>query len=167
MSRRAVTAAIVGVLLLAGCGVRRIEHGVYHSAKGYRVMIPGPDWQVVEDSRADLELQHRSGAAGMVVHATCDRAPRRRSPAGLDRQLVIGLRDRTVLERGETAVAGRPAAHSVLDARSGADGVPMRVEVYTLIGERCIWDLVYAAERDRFATWRGDFDWLVGSFGAE
>ncbi len=166
---RLVAVAIVPavVAVAAGCSVRRIDAGVYHSPKGYRVVIPGPEWAVVEDSRADLELQHRSGGAGMLANGTCGAAVRGGSAARLERQLTAGLRERAVVERGDGAVGGRPAARTVLDARSGADGAPMRIEIYTLTGDECVWDLIYAAPRERFGTWHGAFDRFVGSFGME
>ncbi|MBI4594679.1 MAG: hypothetical protein HY728_10745 [Candidatus Rokubacteria bacterium] len=164
-------AGLAGVLaalaLLPGCSVRRIEHGVYHSPKGYRVAIPGPEWEVIEASRADLELRHRTGAAGMLVHATCDAAARRRSPSALGRQLLAGLRERRILEQGEAAVNGQPATHTVLEALSGMDGEPVRIEVYTLRGERCVYDLIYAAPPASFSTGTGDFGRFVGAFATE
>jgi hypothetical protein len=164
---RHVVAAIVGAAVVTGCSVHRIDNDVYHSPKGYRVMIPGPDWDVVRDSQADLHLQHRSGAAGIVTHASCDRAASRRTPAGLERQLLAGLRDRHMVEHGPALVDGRVATHTVLDARGGAGDAPLRIEVYTLVGDGCVWDLVYAAARGAFPTWRADFDRLVASFTIE
>ena len=71
--RRAPLALVLGAIVaLAGCGAgRRIENGVYHSTKGYRVTVPGADWVVADASRADLELRHRDGAAAMLANAQC------------------------------------------------------------------------------------------------
>ena len=70
MGARGFVALAVGAAAacaLGGCASGRIESGVYHSSKGYRVAIPGPEWTVREGGRADLELRHRASAAGMGI----------------------------------------------------------------------------------------------------
>ena len=90
---------------------RRIEDGVFHSAKGYRVTLPGRGWQV------DAGPAGRPRAAapdarrrGMLVDADL-RAAASRTPARVDvlaRHLTFGLRDRRdVLENGDVR-GGRP-----------------------------------------------------------
>ncbi len=156
-------APLVGLVLL-GCAGRRISDGVYHSTKGYRVRIPGPDWSVVEASRADLELRHRAGGAGMLVNADCAGGAARRPPGVLTRQLLIGLRDRTVVERDEIAVDGRPGTRTVLRARGAEAGPVVQIETLTVADARCVYDLIYAAPVDVFVENRGDFDRFVDSF---
>ena len=69
---RAWLVVLAVVPLVSGCAVKRIENGVYHSSKGYRVTTPSPQWLLVNDSPADLELRHRSASAGMATHAVCE-----------------------------------------------------------------------------------------------
>ena len=169
--RRALgLAAALGVLVVAtlgGCAGRRFEGGAFHSPKGYRVALPGGGWVVDDASAADLALRHRAGPAAMLVNAECGRAPGARTADVLARHLFIGVRDRLVVERGAATVAGRPAAHAVVDGRADADGAPARIEAYVVKGERCVYDLVYAAPPAAFGTWRGDFRRLVESFATE
>jgi hypothetical protein len=159
--------AVVGVAvaLLAGCAGRRIEGGVFRSPKGYHVTIPGADWMLVDSSRADLELRHRGGAAGMLANATCTAAARRRSARVLMRQLTAGLRDRALLERGEVALDGRLASRTVIEAGGGEGRV--RIESYVLAGDRCVYDLIYAAPAEAFGAWRGDFERFIETFATE
>ena len=75
MGARGFVALAVGAAAacaLGGCASGRIESGVYHSSKGYRVALPGPEWTVREGGRADLELRHRASPAGMLANASCD-----------------------------------------------------------------------------------------------
>jgi hypothetical protein len=151
------------VLLAAGCGGRRIENGVFYSTQGYRVRIPGPEWTVVDDSRADLELKARDGRAGMLAHATCD-VPAARRPANvLQRQLLIGLRDRRVVERSEVTVGRFPGTRSVVEAAADDDS-RVRIETVTVTDGRCVYDLMYAASLDVFPARRAAFDEFVASF---
>lgn len=152
--------------LLEGCAGQRIEGGVFRSAKGYHVTIPGADWMVVSGSQADLELRHREGAAGMLTEATCTADVRRRPAGVLVRQLMAGLRARTVLERGPVSLDGRPATRTLIEA-DGAEGGRVRVESYVLADDRCVYDLIYAAPVDAFGVWRGDFERLVATFATE
>ena len=153
--------------LVAGCAGRRIEGGVYHSPKGYRVALPGAEWTVVEESKSDLELRHRTASAAMLANAQCGgRAPARTLDV-LSRHLLIGFQSRTAVERGEVSVRGRRAAHTVLDGRLSAKDQPVRVETYVMKDERCVYDFAYAAPPRSFETWRAAFQRFVESFATE
>jgi len=171
VSAREAHALMVGLLavlaLTSGCGGRRIEQGVYHSPKGYRTAVPGDVWSVVDDSRADLELRHASGQAGMTVNASCDPAVARRPPPLLQRALVAGLRDRTIVERGDTVVGGRTVSRMLIEGHLGVDGRVVRVEALTFVDGGCVYDLLYAADADSFAAWHPDFVRFATSFARE
>jgi hypothetical protein len=121
----------------------------------------------VESSRADLELRHREAAAGMLVNALCDPAAVRRPPEILARHLAMGLRERVEIERGEVPVNGRVASHRLLEGRMGRSDARVRVESYTVKGERCVYDLLYVAPPDVFDGTRPDFQRFVESFASE
>lgn len=166
MRRRGWLLLAVSAGLAIGCAVRRIEDGAFHSSKGYRVRLPGPDWVVVESSPADLELRHAAGGAAMMVHASCGAAARR-PPAVLERHLLLGLRQRRVLEHGPATVGGLPATHLVVEAVAPPATAPVRMEVYVVTGPDCVYDLVYAADPDRFPGHRPAYRRLVASFTTE
>jgi hypothetical protein len=171
VNARAVGGAWLGVLsavlLVSGCAVKRIENGVYHSPKGYRVTIPGSEWAPVDDGPADLELRHRSARAGLAIHAVCEGAEPRRAADVLTRHLLIGIRDRKVLERGTTQVGGRPASRVVLDGRLRGAEAGVRVEALTTKEGRCVYDLMHVAAPAAFEATRADFARFVDSFATE
>lgn len=152
--------------LLAGCAGQRIEGGVFRSPKGYHVTIPGADWTVVDKSRADLQLRHREGAAGMLANATCTAGAARPPDRVLSRQLTAGLRERTVLERHEVSVDGRVGTRTLLEA-AGAEGHRVRVETYLMSDARCVYDLIYAAPVEDFEARHSDFERFIETFGTE
>ena len=169
MSRAPLALALGAVLVFVGCAGagRRIENGVYHSSKGFRVTLPGPEWSVAAGSQADLELRHQDGVAAMLANADCDPSAASRSAGVLFGRLLIGLRDRATIEQGEVSVNGRTALHRVLDGRADADGPPTRIEAFVLKDGACVYDFAYAAPPAAFETWRADFRRFVESFEKE
>ena len=167
MGRAPLALAVGVVVVLTGCGGRRIENGIYHSEKGFRLTLPGAEWSVATDSKADLELRHQDGLAAMLVNAECDQRARSRSADLLLGQLLIGLQDRATIEQNEVSVNGQQALHRVLDARTSADGAPTRIEAYVLKDQDCVYDFAYAAPPASFEAWRPDFHRFVQSFTNE
>jgi hypothetical protein len=165
--RAPLALALGAVIAFSGCAGRRIENGVYHSDKGYRLTVPGPEWSVAADSKADLELRHQDGLAAMLANAECDDRAKSRSAGLLLGQLLIGLHDRATIEQNEVSLNGRQALHRVLDGRVAADGAPTRIEAYVLKEQGCVYDFAYAAPPASFEAWRADFRRFVESFAKE
>jgi hypothetical protein len=155
------------IVLVSGCAVKRLENGVYHSSKGYRVTTPSPQWEPVDDSPADLELRHRSASAGLAANAVCEERTTRRSSRVLARQLLVGVRDRSVIDRGEVDVAGRPAVRAVVDGRLEGSEARVRIETVVVKDDRCVYDFMYVAPVATFAATRADFHRFVDSFRTE
>ena len=166
-ARRAALLTAVAFTVLAGCAGRRLHDNVYHSEHGFRVAVPGPAWRVVDGSRAELELRRADGAAGMLAHATCRPEAARRNFGLLERHLLLGLRDRATLEENETDLAGRRAAHLVVEGRARDGDERMRIESYVVKDTRCVYDLLYVAPPDAFEAGRADFSRFVRSFAME
>jgi hypothetical protein len=165
-ARRGVALAAALALALGACAGREIVEGVYHAPSGYRVRLPGGAWTLAPESRADLELRHRTAPAGMLVNAVCDPVVARRGDDVLGRHLLLGLRDRRVMEANEVPVNGRAASHRLLEGRMRQSEERLRIESYTLTGDGCVYDLLYVATPEAFDAWRGDFQRFVDSFAA-
>ena len=143
----------------------RVDNGVYHSAKGYRVTLPATGWSVDPTPRADLTLQAEARSGGMLVDATCGGRETARSLDVLARHLTFGLTRRDVIQNGTMAVAGREAAHSLV--RGMADGRDVTVEAVVMRAEPCIHDFLYVAPTETFEAGRPAFRALVESFALE
>ena len=155
-----------GVVVVAGCAGKRIEHGVFHSPKGYQVAVPGDGWTVIRDSRADLELR-RDDRLGMLVNAACAAESSRSTLPVLERHLLSGLRERALVMAEDVVLAGRPARHAVVDGRSQDARGPVRVELYVMRDGSCVYDLLYAAPPDAYEGGRPDFERFVKTFRVE
>ena len=145
----------------------RVQDGRYVSSKGYAVAVPPAAWMQVPDAEADVAWQREAPSARMLVSGSCEDGLPRRSMDVLTRQLIVGLRQRTVIERGETSVAGRPAGHVVVEGRADEAGEPLRVEAYVVKDARCVYDFLYAAPASGFETVRAEFRNVVQSFRTE
>lgn len=150
----------------AGCAsAGRIENGVFHSPKGYRVTLPAAGWKIEPGTRADLALQSEATPGGMLVDATCGGRELSRPLDVLTRHLTFGLTKRDVVEDGTIRVAGRDAAHSTV--RGMADGRDVTVEAMVLRVEPCVHDFLYVAPTGAFASGRPAFRAMVESFSLE
>ena len=43
----------MAAMLVAGCAAHRVDAGVFHSPKGYRVTMPNPGWMIVSEDHED------------------------------------------------------------------------------------------------------------------
>jgi hypothetical protein len=164
--RRAAALAATA-LVLGACAGRRIEHGLYHAPSGYRVAVPREGWDVVDGSRADLELRRREAPAGMLVNALCDRRVAHHDWSVLTRQLLLGLRERVIVETNDVPLDGRVAYHRLLEGRMRDSEERVRIESYTLKNDRCVYDLLYVAPPEAFEAGRPAFHRFVESFREE
>src|SRR5262245_58819078 len=103
----------------------------------------------------------------MLAHATCRPEAVRRNFGLLERHLLLGLRDRATLEAGETDLAGRRAAHLVVEGRPRDAEGRVRIESYVVKDARCVHDLLYVGTPGEFAGGRADFRRFVQSFAME
>src|SRR5262245_41412426 len=99
----------------------------------------------------------------MLAHATCEAHAAKRPANVLQRQLLVGLRDRRVVERGEVTVGGRPGMRTVVEA-AAEDDSRVRIETVTVTDGRCVYDLAYAASVEVFPARRAAFADFVASF---
>lgn len=170
MRVRAGGAAIALVAAVGGAACAtgpRIEGGVFRAPSGYRVTLPGAEWDVMTgDAKTDLQLRHRDGRAAMLAHGACEGGAARRRFDVLTRHVLVGLRDRTVVAEGPTQVNGRTAAHTVVDARMRRSEDRVRVESYVVKDERCVYDLLFVAAPEVFGARRPAFQSFVDSFAA-
>ena len=151
------------LLLLAGCSAYRVEQGVFHSSKGYRVTLPGEGWRVEPDGRADLTLARVAAPGAMLADATCDGRAAGRPLRLLSRHLVFGLVHRTVVDESRVELAGRAGVRTV--TRGQRDGVDVEVEAVVVKDERCVYDFLYVAPVAAFPDGQPAFRAFVGSFG--
>ena len=168
MSPRDVVAGVGALavgLVLAGCAASRIEHGTFHSAKGYQVTLPGDGWRVETAGDADLALRRDAPPGGMLADATCEGRSLQYPLPILARHLTFGFTDRTTVESATEVVNGRPAERALV--RGTVDGREVSAEAVVVKGARCIHDFLYVAPSSDFDAGRRDFRAFVESLSGD
>ena len=133
-----------------------------HRDHGYAVSAPvGAEgvWQRIEMEGATLAFRSPQ-ADTVIVKSRCGRPV-----AGaqmMARHLLIGLRDRDLIEAHPVEIAGTSGWLQVVDTSSA--GHPVRLKTVTLVVSQCSFDLVLGATRARFATVEPVFDAWWGGF---
>lgn len=128
----------------------------------YRIPALGERWRLVHQEGASVGYFRADAGAVIEANATCrddaDAAPL----AALTRQLLIGYTDRRVESQATVPLDAREALHTVVEAK--LDGVPVKLDLYVMKRNGCIFDLSYAAPPDAFARSSDDFVRFVGGF---
>ena len=160
-ARAAASGLLPGLLLATACAgdLMAIDGGYRHRRHGYLIDAPqGGDWEEVRVEGAVLAFRW-SGRGTISLQSRCGRPVA--DPAVMARQLVIGVKDRTLRQGGPVVVAGRSGWSQTFDTVH--DGAAVRVKTVTLVEDRCIFDWTLAATGS-FEAAEPDFDAWWSSF---
>jgi hypothetical protein len=161
---RAWVGLLGAVLIGAGCAsspMLRIEGGYRHELHGYAIARPdgaGEAWQRVTAEGAALAFR-RPGPESMGLESRCGRPVA--EPVFAARDLLIGMRERTLVAAGPTQVDGRDAWTQTLDTVQA--GVSVRMKTVTLVAAGCSFDWVlttpgsFEQAEQSFDAWWGSF----------
>jgi len=149
--------------LAAGCAsdLARTEDGYRNPRLHYSIGVPrgpGPPWERVEIEGAWIGFR-RPGPQTMSMQSRCGRPVAH--PAIMARNLLLGIRGRTLRQAGPIVVAGRNGWSQTFDTES--DGVAVRVKTVTVVIDGCIYDWTLVATGD-FAPAERAFDAWWGTF---
>ena len=110
----------------------------------------------------DNDLAWHDATYGTVsVNATCteyEDVPAR----ALMNQLLMGTTERAYRVDETVTVDGRAAQHVIADL--ALDGVPVRINVYLVVKDGCVYDLMHIAERERAERAQPVFERFVNGF---
>ena len=135
---------VFGAGFLAACAGTHFDGTLFQkSGVAYRIAELGPGWQRVRIENNDLSF-HRAGEGTISTQATCkeyEDVP----PTVLLQHLLFGTTHREYVLEEELTLDGRGAQHAIVDCE--LDGVPVRVEMYLLVRNGCVFDLSYVSPR--------------------
>jgi hypothetical protein len=153
---------LVLTAVLAACGGALFEGGRFAKpGVSYRVGELGSAWLPMEVSDGDLTFR-RDGHGTISVNATCESYDD--VPAQvLVGHLLFGTTRRVYLVEEEVVLDGRGAQHTVVECE--LDGIPIRLDMYLITRNGCVFDLGYISGRT--APAQADFDRFVQAFRIE
>jgi hypothetical protein len=128
-----------------GAGARgSFEGNVYRNGPiAFEVPSAPAEWRRLDVRDASLAFRDDAHDASVLLNARCLSADDRTPLVALTNHLLIGATDREYLSQATEPFDGREALHTKLRARW--DGVPMRIDVFVLSKDGCVYDFVYLA----------------------
>jgi hypothetical protein len=154
----------VSFVLALGCGAStaaQFDGTVYKKGPVAFQVAPAPSsWRRIEVTEASLAFRDDLNRASVVVNARCLTADDRTPLVALTNHLLIGATEREFEIQKVEPFDGREALHTRLAAKW--DGVPMKMDVWVLSKDGCVYDFVYLAPPDIERFVRG-FRTLRGS----
>ncbi|RMF92576.1 MAG: hypothetical protein D6736_03260 [Nitrospinota bacterium] len=149
------------LLLITGCATSSgllVERWYMNDAKGIIAPLPGEYWELVSQNGTRLAFRHRVSSAGILLNTTCGRDEHLSLPL-LTRHLFFGFEQKEILEQEEVKIQGIPALKSLL--RAELQGMPLQIASYVIRYRSCVYDFVYYAHPQDFATGLPDFERMV------
>ncbi len=156
-------AALMIIATFAGCAHAPKNMIHTYELEGARFTL-GPlphEWRGVAVDRGLAFRRPQPAGTVITVNATCDK----KTDAPLDvltNHLLIGLTDREVADRSIVSFDGREAERVTIEAK--LDGVPIRMTTLVMKKNWCVYDLVYAAPPDSFASHLEEFEQMLAGF---
>ncbi len=156
MSAAALGAAALGAAT-AGCATTGLEAGVYRG-DGFAVRVPPrPNgWELIDVNDVALAFRDAPSAGTILLNGRCDKDGDDVPLASLTQHLFMRFTEREVTREETVPFDGREALHTVMTAK--LDGVPRSFSVWVVKKDGCVFDLVYFADPDRFASGGARFD---------
>jgi hypothetical protein len=160
---------VVAAALAAGCAAKLPPGHWDASARrlcaGHVCYVVGPldgNWRMVHLQSAGAGWFNNVAGAIIESNATCRDDAEAAPLKALTRELLVGYTERQFLDEQLVRMQAREALRTQLIAR--LDGVPMRLEIYVLRRNGCVFDLAYAAPPRSFAVAEPDFARFVAGF---
>jgi len=124
-----------------------------------------PDnWNRINVDGGDLAFWNAKFGATITVNSICHRNDKNLnySLKALTNSLLIGIKDKRLVESEETTISGEKALLSVY--QGNLDKVPVKIIAVVLKKKSCNYDLTYASSPDSFDGGIADFKGFVSQF---
>ena len=177
MKRTALACLLILLVCTAGCTTKTGPAGAPDRPTGginpqkfadeYTLYETGPlplGWKRLWGYDADLAFYNAIHRATIFVNSTC--GLRKPVPSvALRNHLLFDLTDRHIFEQSEVELDMRTGLHTMLQGR--LDGGLIKMEVYVVQIDTCIYDFVYISSIEQFDACKEDFRKFVFGFHAK
>lgn len=157
--------AWVLALSLVACGKGEAWDGrVYHAGRAsFRTGPVAASWQRVDVQGSMLAFHDGETGGSVNVYGRCGQDADDVPLAALTNHLLIGFTEREVQEQKVVPMDGREAMHTIVSGK--LDGVRVKLNIYVLKKDGCVYDLVWVAPPEQFDAGAARFDEFAAGFG--
>lgn len=148
-----------------GCGGtgRSFDGAVFRDGPIAFAVAPAPStWKRIQVTDAAIAFRDAAHDASVLVNARCKKPDDGTPLVALTNHLLMGSTEREVVTETVEPFDHREALHTTMRAKW--DGVPMRLDIFVLKKDGCVYDFVYLAAPAAFEAGAADFESFVRSF---
>lgn len=130
-------------------------------SENYKIAVLPKYWKAIQDTQADASFSSSRSAATIFINSLCEKY----NNASLDilsQNLLRGVDDVEVEVEEFVTLAKRKAKHTV--AQGSLDGVQIKMNIYVLRKDYCLYDFTYTARPEHYEKDLKDFENLLRSF---
>lgn len=127
----------------------------------YQIGELSDQWKRVKIEGGDAAFLNESIGATITVDSTCNKKGKY-SLKALSESLLIGIEDKTLIQRDELTVSGENALSSIYTGK--LDGIPLKISAVVFKKGNCIYDFTYTSSPDNFSSGFGDFGEFISKF---
>jgi len=151
------------VVLIAGCGYYgTFKGGIFKNREvKYRVGTLSSDWTLLKVRDNNLAFFNEKLGATIQANAMCKDIDDV-SLKVLTNHLLIGLDGRKKIFSRRLPFDGREALQTVVEGK--LDGVAIKLDIYVLRKNNCVYDFAYFTRRGHFDRGRADYRRFVKGF---
>ncbi len=118
-------------------------------------------WTKIENTKADAAHLSQKTGATIFINSLCEKY--NSTPLSiLTQNLLRGVDDLEIMTEEDVTLASRKSLHTI--AIGKLDGVAVKMNMYVLRKNFCIYDFTYSAKKEQYNTNVKDFETLVHSF---
>lgn len=130
-------------------------------SENYKIGKLPKHWEAIQDTQADASFSSLRSAATIYINSLCERY----NNASLDilsQNLLRGVDDVEIEVEEFVTLSNRKAKHTV--ATGSLDGVQVKMNIYVLRKDYCLYDFTYTARPGNYEKDVKDFENLLHTF---
>ena len=128
----------------------------------YRIGELDSDLQKVDINYGDLFFANKNNTAAVTVNSTCQTSKVNNSLSSLSGSLLIGIKEKKLLERNLIYIDDEEALFSVYKAQ--VEGSRLKIATAVFIKGECVYDFSYSNVSDNFDLYFNNFKEFLGKF---
>ena len=128
----------------------------------YKIGSLDKDWKRISIKKGDLAYFNKISKSTITLSSDCREAKRRYSLKALSNSLVVGIKDKKIIERSEFDVDKSVGLYTEYDAVVDDEQISLATFIYK--SEKCNYDFSYSSSKDSFSDTVDDYINFISDF---